>query len=73
MLSLCWCIRTSFLHIGRHHRRSAREILKDLGYIPDGEAMFVTRGRLDADIFSAIPAENQPFRLKDVLKAIFLC
>ena len=35
--------------------------------------MFVTRGRLDADIFSAIPAENQPFRLKDVLKAIFLC
>ena len=44
-----------------------------LFYIPDGEAMFVTRGRLDADIFAAIPAENQPFRLKDVLKAIFLC
>ena len=35
--------------------------------------MFVARGRLDADIFAAIPAENQPFRLKDALKAIFLC
>ena len=35
--------------------------------------MFVTRGQLDADIFATIPAEKQPFRFKDVLKAIFLC
>ena len=34
--------------------------------------MFVTRGRLYTDIFAAIPAVNQSFRLKDVLKAIFL-
>lgn len=25
--------------------------------IPEGEAMSVTRGRLDADVFAAIPAE----------------
>ena len=35
--------------------------------------MFATRGQLEADIVSTIPAENQPFRFKDVLKAIFLC
>ena len=35
--------------------------------------MFVTCGQLDANIFAAIPAEKQPFRFKDVLKAIFLC
>ena len=33
--------------------------------------MFVTRGRLYTDIFAAIPAENQPFRLKMCSKLYF--